>query len=792
MSLFQANTTIGPYCIGGLLGEGAMGRVYAGQKEGYGQVAIKVAIAPEFESLLESEARALRLISHANVVPFVDWIAYNGAHALVMGFVEGESLEERFARQPLTNSEVDTMASRIGAGLAAAHRAGIVHSDLKPSNIIIRDDGEPILLDFGASQVTVSAHADPIGTLAYMPPEQVLGQPATPASDQFSFGVVLYESICGRRPFSGYHTAALEYEICHQDPPPLEDVNSAVSGPVSVVVSRLLAKSPDARFPSMEAFLLEWSEAQKVEVGGISVRRLVVAVSPFVNEMGDTSLEYISRALGDQVQESLETLTGLVLVSRDTVAAQEKAQADRITAAAAVGADYFAGGRFYKAGDQLQVVAEMVSVPNKKPLWSNRYRGALDQFFDLQDRIADDLAAQFRALLPEQAAPVSAATEPEPRVLELYRRARELYYRGDQKDLDDATELYEQALEIDPAFNLARAGLADCYINYYMRFIDRRPAWLDKAERVARKALEQDPNTAAAYRSLGRVAQQRGDSAKAEENFQKAIEIDPRYAEAMRSLGWLCSERKDFERALYWTGEALKAAPADREASLLRGITYLDQRNYAHAERALRELVRLHPEYGWGHLYLGETLQKAGRFSEARNAFRDATKGDDFEPEAFRNLGRAAVYLHDWDDARETFMRNIGAGIFEFEAHYYLGLIAHLLGNEQAARTSWENSRIVCERAVTKDPSDQYPQLFLGLVRAALGDAGAYDSILTVRRQDPSNGELAYFEARAAQLLGDTDRAEACVFEALHMPLGPSHAEYSADPHFPATTAAAA
>src|SRR3990172_7751970 len=97
MSGFPPQAELGPYRIGSLLGEGAMGRVYSGQKEGYGPVAVKVPIAPEFESMLEAEANALRQVSHPNIVPFIDWIGYNGSHALVMGFVDGVSLEERFA-----------------------------------------------------------------------------------------------------------------------------------------------------------------------------------------------------------------------------------------------------------------------------------------------------------------------------------------------------------------------------------------------------------------------------------------------------------------------------------------------------------------------------------------------------------------------------------------------------------------------------------------------------------------------------------------------------------------------
>lgn len=785
MTSFKSNVTLGDYKIGGLLGEGAMGRVYAGEKEGVGRVALKVPLSVEFEPMLEAEANALRRVSHPNIVPFVDWWQYNGSHALVMGFVEGDSLEERFTRQPLTADEVNHLAKRCGDALASAHRAGVIHRDLKPSNIVLRTDGEPILLDFGAAS-TPDTTSDPIGTLSYMSPEQVMGEESSPASDQFSFGVVLYEALAGRRPFSGYHSAALEYEICHEMQAPLSEVNSSVSPAVSDVIDRLLSKDPTGRFQTFDEFVVQWEEAQKVEGPGASLRRLVVAPAAFVNEMKDPELEYVSRGLGDAVALKLKSLEGLALVSPATMASQEKATGDRLAAAQAVGAELIVGGRFYKAGPQMQIICELVDVGSQETLWSDQYRGAVDAFFDIQDELAAAVERELREMLPDQPQPEVETVEhvPPAEALQLYRKARELYYRGGRENLDQAVEMCEHVLDLDPEFATAQAGLADCYINYYMWFIDRRPIWLDKGERAARRALEIDEHAAPAYRALGRVAHQRGDHEKAAEYYRRAIEIDPKYSEAMRSLGWLSSETRDFDSALHWAGEALKAQPGDEEASLLRGLTYLDQRNYAHAERAFRELVRLNPEYGRGHLYLGETLQKAGRFAEAKEAFLAATKCSDFDPEAYRNLGQIEIFLEQWEDARATFLRAIEEELFEFVAHYFLGLIAAVQGNRTAAKAAWENARVHCERTLTRAPDDEYSALFLGLAKAALGDRSGYDPIMKVRRGDSGSGEMAYFEARAAALLGDIERAEACVTEALLLPLGPSHAEYSADPHF--------
>jgi len=280
------------------------------------------------------------------------------------------------------------------------------------------------------------------------------------------------------------------------------------------------------------------------------------------------------------------------------------------------------------------------------------------------------------------------------------------------------------------------------------------------------------------------VAQHRRNLEDATRKFEKAIELDSKYAEAMCSLAWVSAELKNHDATLYWSSEALKVNQGSQEANLLRGLAYMDQRNYAHAERTFRELVRLHPDYSRGHLYLGETLQKQGRFEEARGAYLAARECTDYDPESSRMLGYVLLYIGDFEMARSTFMKAIEQEIFEFAAHYHMGLIQRMQGDLTGAQTSWQSSRLLSERQLVKDPNDQLARLHLGLAKAAMGDRSAYDDVKAVRSQEPDNGEMAFFEARVAQMLGDVDQAEACVFEATQLPTGPSHAEYMADPHF--------
>ncbi|PYS62489.1 MAG: hypothetical protein DMF76_08890 [Acidobacteria bacterium] len=276
------NTTIAQYTIVSKIGEGGMGEVYRARDTKLGRdVAIKVlpaAFSENSERLrrFEQEAQAAGALNHPNILSIYHIGTHQGAPYIVSELLEGETLRERMVSGALPQRKATDYALQIAQGLAAAHEKGIVHRDIKPDNIFITDDGRVKILDFGLAKLTSASdgvpsqtevptrkvNTDPgtvMGTMGYMSPEQLKGQPADHRSDIFSFGAILYEMLSGRRAFRGDSMAETMSAILREDPPDLSETNKTVSPALERVVRHCLEKNPAERFHSARdlAFAIE-------------------------------------------------------------------------------------------------------------------------------------------------------------------------------------------------------------------------------------------------------------------------------------------------------------------------------------------------------------------------------------------------------------------------------------------------------------------------------------------------------------------------------------------------------
>src|SRR6185503_1325054 len=275
------NTTLGPYTILSKIGEGGMGEVWRARDSKLGRdVAIKVlpaAFAADKDRLarFEQEAQTAGGLNHPNILVIHHIGTHGGAPYIVSELLEGETLRERMAGNPLPQRKAIDYALQIAHGLAAAHEKKIIHRDLKPDNLFVTKDGRVKILDFGLAKLvgtdgdglqtdvpTRRVNTDPgtvMGTVGYMSPEQLRGQQADHRSDIFSFGAILYEMLSGRRAFRGQSTADTISSILREDPPDLSETNKAVSPALERVVHHCLEKNPEERFHSASdlAFAIE-------------------------------------------------------------------------------------------------------------------------------------------------------------------------------------------------------------------------------------------------------------------------------------------------------------------------------------------------------------------------------------------------------------------------------------------------------------------------------------------------------------------------------------------------------
>lgn len=259
----QARLFGGRYEVGVLLGRGGMGQVYAATDRRLGRpVAVKVlrhdlAGQPAVRRRFETEARAAARLTHPNVVAVYDSGEDDDVPYLVMEQLPGRTLADEFAHGPLPVERSRELALEILGALAAAHHTGIVHRDIKPANVLLTDDGHAKVADFGIAKTAEAADQTLTGQLvatpAYLAPEQVAGEAASPRSDLYALGVVLYEALSGRRPFSGETPLAVLRAVEEACPVPLEQMRPGLPPRLVAVVKRAMARDPLQRFASAAA-----------------------------------------------------------------------------------------------------------------------------------------------------------------------------------------------------------------------------------------------------------------------------------------------------------------------------------------------------------------------------------------------------------------------------------------------------------------------------------------------------------------------------------------------------------
>ena len=303
MGVLERGTRLGAYEILSAIGAGGMGEVYQAKHLKLGRhVAIKVlhrevADDPERLRRFEREARLASTLNHPNIVTIHDIGEHAGTTYIAMEFVQGRTLRELLRDGPIPVSKAVFIASQICEGLAHAHAAGIVHRDLKPDNVMITDDGLVKILDFGLAKPVLSpeqqdsklttltkatAEGVIVGTAYYMSPEQATGSPVDHRSDQFSFGVVLYELVCGRRPFEGTSVAAVLSAIMRDAPAPPISLRPETPEELSGIIERCLEKDPEKRFDLAKEIREELLRVERLGAGsgpGFVIPRKIVFAS---------------------------------------------------------------------------------------------------------------------------------------------------------------------------------------------------------------------------------------------------------------------------------------------------------------------------------------------------------------------------------------------------------------------------------------------------------------------------------------------------------------------------------
>ncbi len=836
-------TTVGRFAVRVRLGAGGMGEVYrADDTKLKRSVALK-RMAPHLRAdaryrqrFLKEAERASRL-SDQHIAGLYDVLEEDGEVFLVMEYVEGETLRQRFQR-PLSVEEFLAIAAQCGEALVAAHARGLVHRDLKPENIMLTPAGQVKVLDFGVAkrlprpdETAATETFEPTtagglsGTPAYMAPETLLEKEADGRADIFSLGVVFYEALTGRHPFLAASFVATSDRILREPPAPLLALNPRAPAELERIVAKMLAKRPEERYQTAADLLVDLRALERgAPLPGLRAvstrgrRRLLPAaalalvvlaallvpavrerllcaagrcpvpaekrlvVLPFINIGDDPANQVFCAGLTFTLSSKLaqlEQFHGSLLV----VSASEVVDKDVHTAEEArkeFGVNLVLTGSVQRAGERVLLTASLVDARTRKTLRSLIFDAQADDSAALQDGVARRVAELLELELQPQAESVLAlGGTTVPGAYELYLQGWGYLQNYDKpENLESAVSLFQQALLLDPNFALAHARLGDAYLKLYG--VTRERQWVESARRACQRALELERNLPAGHNCLGAFYGRTGESEKAVEEFQRALQSQPTSDEAYRGLA------SAYERL----GRTTEAEKTYRRAIDLRpdywvghvwlGNFYIRQARYDDAARLYRQAAAVDPANVQAQRNLGGVYIMLGRYEEAIAALQTA---NDIKPtsEVYSNLGLAYFYQRRYREAVEAFEEAARRGRLDYRVAGNLARAYHWAGERAKADETYAQAVNLAHAQLEVNPEDADVHILLAHYQAMRGRRReALDHLQQALRRRPDEPEFLFLAALVHNQLGQ--RAQALDFLEKAAAQGYSLAEIRAAP----------
>ena len=747
---------MGPYEITSALGAGGMGEVYRAKDTRLGRdVAIKILPKGMSSDLarkqrLEREAKIISGLNHPNICVLHDIGHQDGIDYLVMECVEGETLANRLAKGPLPSEQILEYGIQLSDALDQAHRNGTTHRDLKPGNIMLTTGGRAKVLDFGlAKQLAetegpfamdqgptlefTTKYGAPLGTYAYMSPEQALGRQVDSRTDLFSFGTTLYEMATGKRPFEGKTSIELCDAILHREPIPPKQLNGSIPDKLQEIILKCLEKNLNLRYHSAAEvgtdlrrmqrdsdFRQGYSGHRQILPGvgshrnitnwtigavitlflvlGITlwIRHVVgtpatapgeihsLAVLPLKNLSADSSQEYFADGTTLDLITTLTKIGNLSVISWTSVRGYKNTTKSLPEIAKELNADAVIDGSVQRFGDRVKITIELVRARGDRSLWAQSYDRELRDILRLQEEVAGTIAREVRvALTPQDHARLSGTHSVDPEAYLLYTQGRSLMQRWTPETFRDARESFRQAIQKDPNYALAYAGLAETYLTGDN--LDPKVS-VPLARAAAAKALALDDTVSDAHVATAQLKYiEDWDWNGAEREFKRAIELNPGdtlahhlYSHLLLTMGR--NEESLKESELYVRLDPLMPAAYDH-----MGFQYLSMGQYEAAVEAYRKPQLLDPKWESSHQVLGDAYRLRGMSQQALSEYERALAVNKSGPESADALRRAfekGGWKGYWDKSLEGLLEKSNR---EYISPYSIAILCARLGDKRNA-----------------------------------------------------------------------------------------------------------
>ena len=828
------------------LGAGGMGVLYrATDLKLKRSVAIKLLARhlvsdPSAEARFLKEAQAASALDHPNIGTVHAIGEENRELFIVMALYEGQTLKRRLENGPLAVDAALAILRQISLALKAAHSARIVHRDIKPSNILISRHGAVKVLDFGLAKLlansqteTMTSPGHVMGTTLYMSPEQLRGEGVDPRSDLWSLGVVAYELVSGLSPFRANSSEETVSRILNDEPPSLAAV-PGVPDWLALLVSQLLRKNPSER-PQTASEVLQRLEPPATErldltapaataksptnirlalllagtalvaaapgisyylfLRGSSRGTTSIAVLPFTSLSTGEENAYLSQGFHGELIRQIGRIDDLSVISQTSVMQYKDTARNLRQIADALGVSFIVEGSVQRDGSRVSVAATLIDARDDRQIWGDRYDRDLNDIFDIQTTVAEEIASALHARLPAvQKARIAHKSTESPEAYDLYLRGLEYANRPgfEPENLGNAEGFYRQAIQIDPSFALARARLASVMMARYWFVAGTPESVAEAAKEEAEQSLRLQRDLPEAHLALGLFHYWRWrDFEPAVREFEIARHGVP--TEATLFIGVVRRRQGKFEEAIRNQQQAIRLDPRSPVTFQDLALSFVWTRKYEEADRMVDRALAIAPDL------VGSRILKAfvraawrGETDLARDVLH-ASRGR-LNPKGSWGLW-IDLMMFNPQEALRVLDSVESESITNQDAVYpkaFLYAVAHeALGDAAQAQQEYEAARPRLEAEVEKSPNRATQRTLLARAYAGLGrmeeglrEARRAVEILPVSKDAFVGSNVEIERAAVEARVGETDAALEHIRHLLSIPCVLSPALLRIDPRW--------